>query len=236
MFCKGYFAVALLLLIGCHQLATQVDETQGEAVSSSAPADSRNVKPAVKLPTVKLTPESYIEWMSDPENQIASAGTYGDITYEFIYRPAELIALQRAEGDSSFRKNYEVEKVALSGYQYYVLTARTPSGENIISYKSSSAQEKQTRSDYYSFAMQKDIKLVDGTDTLKCIMFHHENAYGVLPYTNFLLGFPLLDNTSTNKNHQQKVLVFSDRVMGVQSASLTLREEDFDRIPQLVIN
>jgi hypothetical protein len=233
MFCKSYFAVALLLLSGCHQLATQVDETQGEAVSS--PAGAGNVKPAVKLPPVKLTLESYIEWMSDPENRIASAATYGDITYELIYRPAELIALQRAEGDSSFRKNYEVEKAALAGYQYYVLTAKTSSGENIISYKSSSAQEKQTRSNYYSFAMQKDIRLVDGTDTLKCIMFHHENAYGVLPYTNFLLGFPLLENTSANKN-QRKVLVFSDRVMGVQSASLALREEDFDRIPQLVIN
>jgi hypothetical protein len=195
--------------------------------------DPMAVAVAAPATTGPLSPDDYATWVNSADSRLGTTHAYQHFSYGLRYDPVELIALRRLKGQQLSATSLQNKKSELGNFQYYTLTIGTATGEDIIKYRATSLQERQERAQYFAFDMQRDIKLVDGTDTLQCAMFHYESNFGVKPYTNFILAFT---GGHADGKHQDKTLILYDRLFGNGVVTLSLYARDLNRIPALTIN
>lgn len=93
-----------------------------------------------------------------------------------------------------------------------------------------SREEYDRRVKYFSFGMQQDIRLVDGQDTLPCVMYHFERAYDVTPVCTLLLGFERADKNA----ERPKTLLFYDKVFNNGLLKFTFKENRLQTLPKLL--
>lgn len=182
----------------------------------------------------ELPPSEYINWIKNTRHGLTASGIQNHITYSALFTPIEFVALQQITPENISKDLFDEVKKSLEGVQYFTLSLMTPSGEDIVSYKTFSEKQKEERYQYYSYQFQHDLKLVDGNDTLQCVMFHHERTFGVIPYTNFLLGFPLTGGLEENVVNNKTLLV-NDKNTGVKPVALAITATALNQIPKLIV-
>jgi hypothetical protein len=82
--------------------------------------------------------------------------------------------------------------------------------------------------------MQKDFKLIDGADTLDCVLYHFERVYGLAPYATMVLGFPL--SKTRTSDYKNKTIGYMDKLFGAGNVYMTVEEEDLNNMPSLAID
>jgi hypothetical protein len=189
------------------------------------PADKR-----AEAPVKVSSPETYVEWVESKDNGLTVDKTISEYTFEVQYNSSEYLALQNLKKENVTAEELRKEKEELEGLQYYTL--RIKSGKNVDLLKAGihREQEYHERIDYFSFRMQKDLTLVDGKDTLKCVLFHFVRNYGIKPYSDFMLAFEKGAGTG------DKTLIYEDEILGVGTIKIRIQAEDISRIPELVLN
>jgi len=113
----------------------------------------------------------------------------------------------------------------MEGLQYFNFKLSTLSGIPALSNEKTDVENK---ANYLLSGMQKDIFLLEGTDTLRCRMFHFEGANGILPYDNCVLAFDKNKNPKTDKT-----FLYRAEKLGLGWINMTIKAEDIQRIPQL---
>jgi hypothetical protein len=91
--------------------------------------------------------------------------------------------------------------------------------------------EYYSRLEYFSFRMQQDFKLISGTDTADCALFHYERVYGLAPHASFVLGFP----KSADTKIRTKQILFEDKTFNMGNIYITISKEKLNDIPKLEI-
>ena len=178
-------AYALLLLCSC----------AGSGKSSMDNADAAAGAMSAAMPGADATGEmleaaDYVRWMKDPDNGFRNEKTIDNLRFSVQYKTPEYITCMEQHGracsDALVRKN----TAELSGMQYYDLRIVLNDGGNeLLKYNLSSAEQYNERVNYFAFGMQHDIQLIDGHDTLPCLLYHFERAYDVTPSATLVLGF-----------------------------------------------
>lgn len=177
----------------------------------------------------ELAPVEYISWCRDKENHLNKTKEIGDITYQLLYKPAEYVACMEEESTSIQTDTLAKKVEELNGLEYYDFKIEITSGQGeLLKYNVSSAEEYNQRVNYFAFQMQNDLKLVDGSDTLDCKLFHFERAYDVAPYAVFLLGFPKGKSANT-----EKMFFYQDKVFNKGIIKFTYNKNDLKNIPKL---
>ena len=176
-----------------------------------------------------LAPDQFAQWVENPENGLKVTQAVGGVEFELHYRPHDYIALLESKHREKFgSEELEKRREELSGLQYYSLKLRRTSGEDLMTGALNSEQEFYGRVDYFSSAMENDLRLVDGSDTLSCSLFHLERTYGISPYKTVLLAFPESDGASSDKH-----LIYNDQVLGTGPVHMTIPREKIEAIPEL---
>ena len=115
--------------------------------------------------------------------------------------------------------------------QYYTMQyALVKSGEDILKTQLDNASDYYARTNYFSFNLQQDIYLVDGTDTMDCKLFNYVNAYGLSPKADFVMAF----DKSKHKTQEDKIIVLQDKVYGGGIIKLKIEKESIQQIPELI--
>jgi len=177
-----------------------------------------------------LEPIDYVGWVQNPENGLKMNKVIDDIQFSVQYKPYEYIVCMEERTpsvqDSLLKRKFN----ELSEMQYFDLTISLVDGAGeLLKYRLNSGQQYSERVNYFSFAMQKDIVLVDGKDTIPCELYHFERAYDVMPSGTFLLGFGKKNETLSSS----KTLVLYDRVFGKGTIKLTIDKERIKNTPKL---
>lgn len=176
---------------------------------SCAPSKEEEIDLSLKLPREKPVkfnePEKLIAFIDDKKNGFIKSKTIGQITYDAILKPIDyLLSQKRLE-----EKNNSLSKKDFEDLQYFDLRIKIEDfHKEFIKYDLESAEEYQQRVQYCAFNMQQDIKLIDGTDTLNCVLYHYERAFDVVPYGHFILGFETRKSDLVNT----KTIVFYDQL------------------------
>jgi len=177
----------------------------------------------------ELAPVEYVNWCQDKENSLKKSKELGDITFSLQYKPAELMACIEEESteidtDTLSKKVREFDEL-----EYYDFKIEITSGQGeLLKYDIGSAQEYNQRVNYFAFQMQHDLKLLDGSDTLDCKLFHFERAYDVAPYATFLLAFPKGKGIDG-----EKTFFYQDKVFNKGIIKFTYQKSDFKNLPKL---
>lgn len=189
-----------------------------------------------------LEPLAYKSYVESSDNGLRLDKKIGGFTFSAMYKPHDYLALLDLEKDSINKQAVLNKMEEYEGMQYftYRITADNKN-EELLQVDLGTEEEYYTRIEYFSFNMQKDIKLLDGKDTLDCALFHFERVYGLAPYASFVLGFPYTKKEELAQKKgkpylsNNKTITYNDRVFGSGIVNITIRKEDINNIPQLII-
>jgi hypothetical protein len=178
------YLIAILFVAGCTRggYGLNIGGSSGSGYSSS------NNSP--DLANEKLSPVNYVKWVEDAQNGLNKEKQIGEMIYSAQYKPYNYVICEQERqptiADSTVRKDMS----QLGNMQYFNLKISLGGGQGeLLKYNLSSREEYDGRVNYFAFGMQKDIELVDGSDTLPCLLYHYERIYDVAPSATFLLGF-----------------------------------------------
>lgn len=176
--------------------------------------------------TSSLPPEEYAKWVQNPENGLSNHKQFEDLKFNIAYQPIPLLVLREFDPQNRIsREDFDNLHRDYEGLEYYLFQISGPS--DILKYAIQEEQEYYERVEYYSFHMQKDIRMIAGNDTLPCKMFHFERNYGVAPFARFLLGFDVPEGKFDRRFNYEEI------VFGVGQVELTVLQENIDKLPSL---
>ncbi len=173
----------------------------------------------------KVQPATYAKWVENQENGLRQTQIVEDYIFSLQYKPIEyMVALQ--ERTPKLQTNVlKREKEKMEGLQYFNFKLSTLSGNPALSNEKIDFEDKNR---YLTSGMQKDLFLLEGTDTLQCRMFHFEGANGILPYDNCVLAFD-----KNEDNNKDRTFLYRADKLGLEWIKMTIKAEDIQRIPQL---
>jgi len=178
-----------------------------------------------------LSPADYVRWVEDESNGLQVRKRIGAYEYTLQFRPHDYVALKDHGPAGLSPALMEEEKTAMADMQYFTLRiAAEDHADDLLKYDTGDDQDYFSRLEYFSAAMQNDLSLAEGKDTLPCLLFHYERTYGIDPHSTFLLAFPKSKYAASDKR-----LIWNDRVLGSGPVHLLIKAENLNRIPHLTL-
>ena len=178
----------------------------------------------------KMNPQEYVQWVQNSENGFKKEKTIDDLVFAVQYKPLEYIVCME-ERKSELADSIVKKKVSeLSDMQYFDLKIMIKNAQGeLLKYNLNSQEQYDNRVKYFSFHMQQDIQLIDGNDTIPCSLFHFERAYDITPYSTFLLGFAL----SNNSKQEDKTLIVYDKTFNKGLLKFTFKQNELYNLPKI---
>ncbi|BDS15411.1 hypothetical protein [Aureispira anguillae] len=176
-----------------------------------------------------LIPSDYVAWVNNPENGLLRKKTIHPLEVELLYKPIAYVIANEMRTNDIAEADYKQREKELAGMQYYTLKLSTAGGKDITTYQVNDNAQQQERLSYLSFAMQKDIKLIEGTDTLPCKLYHFERSYDLAAHRTFVLGFEQKEATKT----ANKTLVLDLPYFQTGPIKLNYKTSALEAIPNL---
>jgi len=219
---RKIFVIISSLLYFCS--CKQGDQSMFNFSSGSASENST-------LNNQKVNPTEYLQWSENPENGMIAEKTIDDLSFSAFYKTPEYLVLKEFGNGEITKPEFDKKIKDYEGMQYFSFKIQDIKDEKELLRKGlKSEQEYYSRIEYFSFKMQKDFKLIEGTDTLNCLLFHFERSYGLAPNAVFTMGFePGKNKTST------KSILYQDNVFNVGNIYLTIKDKDLVKLPNLSI-
>jgi hypothetical protein len=172
-------------------------------------------------------PEKLVDYVNDEQNGFVKVKTIENIKYYSVLKPVEYLLAQKRLKDN----NVKLKSEEFEDLQYFDLRIEIEDFKSeFIKYDLDSPASYEQRVKYCAFEMQNDIKLIDGNDTLRCVLYHFERAYDVVPYGHFILGF----ETTKKKNIEAKTLCFDDKLFNKGMIKFTYPPKTIAKQPVLL--
>lgn len=177
-----------------------------------------------------LLPSDYIAWVNDANNSLLKTKSIVPLEVEVLYKPLPYIIANEQRTNKIDKTVYEARIKELKGLQYYTLKLGITGGKlDVTNYEVNDNGQQQDRLNYLSFAMQKDIKLVEQGDTLSCVLYHFERSYDIVSYRTFVLAF---EEKETNRL-TDKTLILDLPYFKTGPIKLNYKIADLEAIPNL---
>lgn len=199
------------------------------------PEINKTVK-ASKGHAESVSPEAYISWINDPSSGMIIENSRQAISFLTQYHPAEYEALLQEGINGLSPAKFQTAVKNKKQLQYFLFKIKTKTGQDILKEGIAQDEEYYARVQYFSFQMQQDFMLVQGTDTLPCRLFHYERNYGAAPYTTFMLGFENLvipENVQNAERREDKTLIYDDKVFGTGTQLFKIDKTNLENIPSI---
>lgn len=182
----------------------------------------------------KVTPEEYILWTADPSNGLIQETNIGEFKFIVEYQPSEKFALRELleDPDKIDVTRFDSIKREYEGSVYFLVKIGSADGSNDDFMKKGITSEREyfDRMQYFNSEVSNDIILVNGSDTLNCLMHHFERSYSLTSFNTLLLAFE-----NTNKVNDL-TLIINDQVLGVGKLKFFIAQQTLTRIPHIQFN
>ncbi len=178
----------------------------------------------------ELSAREYVQYLESEKSGARQEKNIADIKIAVQYKTAAYMALKEKREEATAVKETVTK---LKGMQYYTIKySLTNSETDIMKYNLASQSDYYERLNYMSFGMQNDASLIQGKDTLSCVLFNHVRNYGISPYTEIVLGFEETENELAFK--ENKTLLINDRAFGLGYLKFLFQKNDLNDLPELI--
>ncbi|MFK7799390.1 MAG: hypothetical protein AB8E82_18205 [Aureispira sp.] len=146
-----------------------------------------------------LEPADYVNWMQNPDNGFLKTKTIAPLEVVAQYKTVDFVIANEKRSNQIATAAHQARQAALEGMYYWTLQLSINDPEiksqgvkswNILNYGLENKSQEQERLFYFSYAMQEDLKLIEGQDTLPCALYHFERSYDLSKSRTFVVGFP----------------------------------------------
>jgi len=179
-----------------------------------------------------LSQEAYFGVLKSDHKEICQEKKFKDVRFSFRYRPIEEIILDDCGGrglnDSLYAQLYNRHK----DLQYYTLTLTSDRENDVLEHYNGESETAYFQMlDYLENGIQDNIYLVEGKDTLPCILSHYERNFGLSSQNNVSLAFK---STGPDKLASvDKVLVYDDQLFNTGIMQFRISKESLNNLPGL---
>jgi hypothetical protein len=178
----------------------------------------------------KLSMNEYVQWVQNPENGFKKQKSINDLLFTLQFKPYEYIVCLEEQKEHIADSTLKKKIAELNEMQYYDLKISLKEGVGeLLKYRLNTAQEYTDRVNYFAFGMQKDIKMVEGNDTIPCELYHFERSFDASPNSTILLGFPVKSNSSST----EKTLLVYDKTFNTGMVKFTFSKDELKKLPKL---
>ena len=183
-----------------------------------------------KVSDIVFPVDEYLKWVQNPENGFRKNKEMAEINFSVQFKPYEYIVCMEERTNEIADSLLKRKRTELEGVQYYDLKISLTEKEGeLLKYNLSSSDQYSKRVKYFAFEMQNDIQLVEGNDTLPCVLYHFERTYDTSPSCTILLGFDM----NLKSISKQKTLLVYDRTFNKGLLKFTFKENKFLNLPKL---
>lgn len=173
-----------------------------------------------------LSVRDYIAWFGKQDCPLAKTQEQDGYKYELRYQTADCLALKEIAEEELTNRKLKEELKARNGLYYFLLRI-TPTEE-----KKQKFLEEESRSiSWLSFGAKEDIKLIQGKDTLSCVMNQFEPSMGIMPYQSFNIGILKPEKEKQDNPNTDIKILFTDKVNSGKQIVFTIKASDFKQIP-----
>lgn len=170
-------------------------------------------------------PNDLVDFVVNKDHEYLKSKQIDEIKFSLLRKPKDyIIALKQM-------KSNETVNLENDDLQYFDLRIEIDHfNMEFMKYNLPNAHDYDNRVSYYAFEFQKKIFLIDGKDTLPCVLYHFERTYDITPFGHFTLAFP----ASKNKDLVcAQTVFFPDEIFHKGIIKFTYLPENLIRVPKL---
>lgn len=178
-----------------------------------------------------LSTDRYIKWVEDIENGLKKEKKIGDFSYRCFYKPASYIALRETVNSGNKIEPLTISKreSELQKLHQFNFDIVSKDGKHSVLVTGVNSQEEQSaRVNYFVSHAQQDFKLIQGQDTLPCVLYHFEQTFGLSPLNTIVLGFEKKENKEGDLQ-----LIYDSRLLNNGEIKFLYTESKIKNIPRL---
>ncbi len=179
-----------------------------------------------------ISSSEYIKWVENEGNGLNVSKRYGNYNIMAQYKPIPYQALRQSKIAKPSKNKFKNQLKELEGLDYFnlVISLNTNTGD-VLKEQIESEQDYYNRIKYFSFDIQKDLSLTDGSGKTKpCVFSHFERNYGLASSITILMAFEA-DNQETDKT-----ILYKDKVLGLGTVKLLISKSAIEQIPELALD
>lgn len=179
-----------------------------------------------------LAPEQYMSWIKSSEKDLVKIKEVKGYRFTVKLQPAELLVLRHQErfnSQSSVDSLINIQK----GVVNLVMDIGSADNQHpLLRANLASEEEYYQRMFYYTSEVQKDIYLVEGSDTLPCSFYHFEQTFNITPVNSMIMEF---ERKNPQAGYQDITLVYEDRMLNTGMLKFSFKKSFLNNLPQLRI-
>lgn len=179
--------------------------------------------------TKSRKPADYARWITDPANGLYQEKQLGDLAFTVQLKPAPYIALLESRGAAPDAAQIEKRTQELQPYYHVDVNILTNKGKSSVFEGTTDPAAYGSLVNYFSNEAQQDFRLVAGTDTLNCALYHFERTYELVPQNTINLVFQRPDHFTGDLQ-----LIYTDRRLHTGDIRFTFPERTLTQLPKLV--
>jgi hypothetical protein len=179
-----------------------------------------------------LPPHQYIKWIDNEKNGLKKIKKVKDFTFIALYKPYEYIALKESVGNPRITSS-DIKRVIneIEGFYYFNFQIESADKHTpMLKNKINKENEYYARLNYFITYAQKNFQLIEGSDTIKCALYHFEQTYNLTPFNRIVLGFKKGEGT---KGVQELTLIYNDEILNTGIIKFNYLIKDLKKIPNL---
>ena len=176
--------------------------------------------------TNNLDRKDYLKWSKDYSHNIHKKKTVNHIFFDLQYKSSEYMAIS---------ENMEKEKIgeqdirAYDDLQNFELNiGAEDKSKDILEYGLENKAQIDKRLYYLSFPIQKDLLLIEGKDTLHCVMYHFLRSYDISKKRTLFISF---EKSKGNKG--PKTFIFNSDEFETGPVKIAFEEKDLNELAKI---
>jgi hypothetical protein len=153
--------------------------------------------------------DDYVAWISNTDNGLNKQKEISDLEFNLSYISPEnmtYLELKNEEYNTALFKQ-KLKDYSVMSYFNFKIKLKSAEGE-LLKYNLGSVGQYDYRIKHIAFNMQKDIFIVQDSDTLYPGIYHFERIYDIAPYATVMIAF---DNSKFKKQNEFTI-VYNDRL------------------------
>jgi len=178
-----------------------------------------------------VSPSEYVKYVENPNNGLKIKQEINGVGYTLQYQPIDYCVMQEERSFSIPSETFKAEYDRFKGLEHYTFRIEKGAMDSLVNKLGDTSKYKKGITEYFDFWIQKDIKLVEGIDTIPCSICQADANTGMASSYAFTLGF---SNKNTQEESQaDRVLIFENKFLHTDKVMLCVKGKDIKNIPVL---
>lgn len=178
----------------------------------------------------EAAPAEYVHYVENPGNGLKIEQEVNGVSYVLQYEPVDYCVMLEKRSFTIPKEIFNAEYNRFKGLEHYTLKIDKKGADKLMNALSDTSAYKKSETTYFDFAIQKDIKLIEGNDTIPCSICQQDANTSIAQYYTYTLGFYTGNPTGTG---QDRMILLQNKILNTGKVMLCVKEKAIKNIPAL---